>query len=126
MERVAWREDGMRLASASDDRTVRVWDVKPRCESCSGGSGGNSGKGNGKDMEVLGEEEDKAAAWEEEERDGGGRLAWTGWRHASRVWDVGFASLGVVSCGEVKESSRNRFVLIYSTLLDAHACAMLV
>ncbi|CAM9668645.1 unnamed protein product, partial [Ectocarpus sp. 13 AM-2016] len=69
--RVAWREDGMRLASASDDRTVRVWD-----------------------------EEDRAAAGEEEGRDGGGRLVWTGWGHASRVWDVGFADLGVVSCGE--------------------------
>eukprot|EP00752_Nemacystus_decipiens_P003736 g3442.t1 len=80
--RVAWREDGRQLVSASDDRTVRVWGVDR-----SGGVGGRSkGDCGGKDNEGQQFCE--------------GQLLWTGWGHASRVWDVGFTTLGVVSCGE--------------------------
>lgn len=79
--RVAWREDGRRLVSSSDDRTVRVWSVD-----CSGGGGGSSeGEGTGNEGHAY-----------------GGQLLWTGWGHASRVWDVGFTRLGVVTCGEVR------------------------
>lgn len=80
--RVAWREDGRRLTSVSDDRTVRVWNVE-----CNGGDGNGSDEG-----ERLGRRG----------RNCNGRLLWTGWGHASRVWDVGFTRLGIVTCGEVR------------------------
>eukprot|EP00903_Cladosiphon_okamuranus_P013793 g12836.t3 len=77
--RVAWREDGRRLVSASDDRTVRVWEV----QRSGGGRGASGDEGKGNEGTVC-----------------EGQLLWTGWGHASRVWDVGFTRLGVVSCGE--------------------------
>lgn len=80
--RVAWREDGRRLASASDDRTVRVWDVE-----CNGGDGDGSDDDEWSGMRG---------------KNCNGRLLWTGWGHASRVWDVGFTRLGIVTCGEVR------------------------
>jgi len=75
---------------------VRVWGL----EGCGGSDGSNDGEGN-------------------EGGPGDGRLLWTGWGHASRVWDVGFTKIGVVSCGEVRqpaeafaESRRNCFFFV--------------
>lgn len=62
---------------------MRVWGVE-----CNGGEDGRSegeGEGKGDEGNVV-----------------GGQLLWTGWGHASRVWDVGFTRLGVVTCGEVR------------------------
>lgn len=76
------------MASASDDRTVRVWGL----EGISAGGGKSENEGEGRD-----ECNERGA--------GDGWLLWTGWGHASRVWDVGFTRLGAVSCGEVRESA---------------------
>lgn len=92
--RVAWREDGRRLASASDDRTVRVWGLE------GGGGGGDGARYSGSEGKGQGEGSEGSCG------DGRGHLLWTGWGHASRVWDIGFTKIGVVSCGEVRQTAR--------------------
>lgn len=107
--RLTWRDDGKRLASVSDDRTVRVWNVEhqssfacfggedaicaescddlsknvSRVESCDNLSGSKVGKDGSHGSNIR-------------------RLVLTGWGHLSRVWDARFTRLGVVTCGEVR------------------------
>lgn len=78
------------MASASDDRTVRVWGLEGSISISGGGARASESEGKGQ-----GEGNDGSP--------GDGRLLWTGWGHASRVWDVGFTKIGVVSCGEVRQ-----------------------
>ena len=59
-----WNERGDALATASDDRTVRLWRRHTTNES----GGDASGQSHG---------------W---------ALAWTGWGHTDRVWDVRWAA----------------------------------
>lgn len=91
--RVCWRHDGHRVASVSDDQTVRVWDVEEREHSGSG----NDLSGDGHRRSDATTSGDSASHREPTQ----GRLLWTGWGHVSRVWDVGFSIKGIVTAGEV-------------------------
>lgn len=110
MGRVTWREDGKRVASVSDDRTVRVWDVD-----CSDDgfrspiNHGNVGDSGDCSPLVTNEEIEFAAGVVAATTR---RLLWTGWGHVSRVWDVGFSCWGVVTAGEVRCDNYNLHVKI--------------
>ncbi|KAL7544690.1 hypothetical protein ACHAWF_008056, partial [Thalassiosira exigua] len=84
------------IASTSDDRTVRLWALTPRDSSPRGEERG--------DDRAEKEGELRAALRTSRDRPTSARrildsasshayeLAWTGWGHAARVWDVSFAS----------------------------------
>ncbi|CAM9498049.1 unnamed protein product, partial [Choristocarpus tenellus] len=88
--RVAWDKTGHSLGSVSDDRTVRVWNSR-----LTGDDSADAHASSGKGAEVGGAVGGKCG-----ETGDTGRLLLTGWGHSSRVWDVAFCSLGVVTSGE--------------------------
>ena len=89
-----WAPDGLSLASASDDRMVRLWDLQPLFSSPAATAQSDSKPSTGP-AAAVGQQRSSTAAESDAAEP---RLVLRG--HSTRLWDVAFAGDVLVTASE--------------------------